>query len=104
MTNKEVRAKVAALQEFKTSNGTIYAKWETPTLYVVYSYGPHFPMYLKWGNGWFYNREKYSKTTSRHQNLCHLDGVNYIGSHTAAMIEVINEAKRAPILSKGLAI
>lgn len=37
-------------------------------LYVVYSYGPHFPLALfDYDAGkWFHNTDKYSSTTSRH--------------------------------------
>ena len=65
---------------------SVYGRWEydfdhtlpnqnyTPTgakpiRYVVYSYGWHFPMYI-WDEvtqRWYGNRDKYSRTTTRHQ-------------------------------------
>ena len=37
-------------------------------LYIVYSYGHHFPMYIKYKNTWFENSDKYSITTSKQQS------------------------------------
>jgi|TARA_R110000764_G_scaffold38004_1_gene84171 hypothetical protein len=41
-------------------------------LYVVYSYGHHFPMYVYdyTTREWYENSEKYSPTTSKHQSQC----------------------------------
>ena len=41
-------------------------------LYVVYSYGHHFPMYVYdySTREWYENSEKYSPTTSKHQSQC----------------------------------
>ena len=36
--------------------------------YVVYSYASHFPMYIYAGNRWYANRDKFSRTTSKHQS------------------------------------
>ena len=40
-------------------------------LYVVYSYGYHFPMYVYDRDlcTWFYHNDTYSRTTSKHQNI-----------------------------------
>ena len=37
-------------------------------LYIVYSYGLHFPMFIKWKNTWFENSDKYSVSTSKQQS------------------------------------
>ena len=39
---------------------------EEDKLYIVYSYGYHFPMYIKYKNTWYENSDKYSVTTSKH--------------------------------------
>ena len=41
-------------------------------LYVVYSYGHHFPMYVfdYDTREWYANKDKYSSTTSKHQTQC----------------------------------
>ena len=36
---------------------------EKDKLYIVYSYGYHFPMYIKYKNTWYENSDKYSVTT-----------------------------------------
>lgn len=40
------------------------------TLYIVYSYGEHFPMYIfdHQTREWYGNSDKFSKTTSKHKN------------------------------------
>lgn len=39
---------------------------------VLYSYGPHFPLaYIRGGRA-FFNTDKYSRTTSRHQSAARL--------------------------------
>lgn len=44
---------------------------EPDTWYVVYSYGPHHPLFV-WANGiWFENEDRFSVTTSRHRTLTH---------------------------------
>jgi len=74
VTNNNVRLCVQDLIEFKNSTGSLYGKWETPTLYVVYSYGPHFPLFLRdskvsWS--WAENSNNYSPTTSKHYTQAH---------------------------------
>tara|TARA_R100001463_G_C3481018_1_gene216941 strand:- start:274 stop:717 length:444 start_codon:yes stop_codon:yes gene_type:complete len=41
-------------------------------LYVVYSYGHHFPMYIydRQAGIWIGSRDKYSSSTSKHQSQC----------------------------------
>ena len=59
---------------FKNSNNSVFTK-DTHDLYVVYSYGEHFPMYVfdKFVRLWFGNSDKYSPTTSRHQTMTRPD-------------------------------
>tara|TARA_R110002051_G_C8481797_1_gene461758 strand:+ start:208 stop:639 length:432 start_codon:yes stop_codon:yes gene_type:complete len=61
---------------FKNSNETVFAKeppnpFEGQDLYVVYSYGEHFPIYVYdyQSEMWFGNDDKYSPTTSKHQTM-----------------------------------
>jgi len=35
---------------------------------VLYSYGDHFPLGIKYGNLYLLNKDRYSATTSAHQN------------------------------------
>ena len=78
-SNTKARKLVDGLTEFKGSNtfAEFSACTETrPTnLYVVYSYGYHFPMYIaEWFDNqapqWYENQDKYSQSTSRQQGQC----------------------------------
>jgi hypothetical protein len=78
VTNNAARAMVQLRRPFQGSN--LFACEQTPqhgmsTLYVVYSYGEHFPIYIAEtdeGNNtqWYANADKYSQSTSRHQSQC----------------------------------
>lgn len=78
IANNAVRAMVQMRRPFEGSN--LFARERTPshgmsTLYVVCSYGDHFPIYVAEtdeGNNttWYQNAEKYSKSTSCHQSQC----------------------------------
>lgn len=74
------RPYVKARTEFKNSNGQLYAEWlgedlvgENNKMYVVYSYGPHWPLfvYVPHVNTWFENKDKYGPTTSKHRTQTH---------------------------------
>jgi hypothetical protein len=43
----------------------------TGDLYVVYSYGRHWPIYANWKGIWFANEDKISRTTTKHQSQAH---------------------------------
>ena len=78
LANKSARAMVQLRRPFEGSN--LYARENTPqhgisTLYVVYSYGEHFPIYIAEtdeGNNttWYTNADKFSQSTSRHKAQC----------------------------------
>jgi hypothetical protein len=61
---------------FKTNNDTMFSREEITehsTIYTVYSYGMHFPMYIAETGAdnvtrWYANVDKYSHTTTRHQS------------------------------------
>lgn len=56
---------------FTNSNGQLFGRWETPSLFVVYSYGEHWPLFA-WDNGtWYENEDRYSVTTTRHRTYAH---------------------------------
>jgi hypothetical protein len=79
---KDVRSAVAARREFK--GNSIYAQWEEDA-YVVYSYGPHWPLaiYIPHLELWFVNTDKYSSTTSRHLSSLRLS--DYVACDKAQM-------------------
>jgi hypothetical protein len=43
----------------------------TGDLYVVYSYGRHWPLWANWRGVWFGNIDKHSRTTSKHFSQTH---------------------------------
>lgn len=88
VTLNEMSRLVEARIAFK--GNSVFSSWVSPNLYVVYSYGTHFPMYVYdasacvfggFGNVlskgvWLGNTNKYSTTTSRHQSKCRPDTVH----------------------------
>lgn len=95
LANRDVRSAVQNRQEFKNTNGTLFGRWETPFLYVVYSYGEHFPLFMcdgKHGSAWAINADKYSVTTSRHFSQAHPQ-CETVGSTTQELKEYIRKAR-----------
>lgn len=72
-TNRNARNYVANGVPFQNSNGQLFGRWETPSLYVVYSYGEHWPLFAwdEQAKEWLENYDKYSVTTSRHRTCAH---------------------------------
>jgi hypothetical protein len=73
VSNNKARDYVNILEEFQGSN--MFGKWHSwdegvDKLYVVYSYGHHFPMYVydDRENKWVGNKDKFSRSTTRHQS------------------------------------
>jgi hypothetical protein len=73
IANCGAREYVNARKPFANYGGTLTA-YEQATadrhVYVVMSYGPHFPIYVyDYPTGeWYGNSDRYSQTTSNHQN------------------------------------
>ena len=86
VSNNKARDYVNGMKVFQGSN--TFAEWlshgsgddnghhESKKLYVVYSYGHHFPMYIYDAKEkkWIGNKDKYSQSTTRHQSLCRPSG------------------------------
>ena len=64
MNMKQAAAAVAAKQPFKANS--CFA--EQGSVYVVYSYGYHYPM-LVYDGQWYENEDRYSATTERHKSV-----------------------------------
>lgn len=62
---------------FQGSN--IFALWLSPNIYSVYSYGYHFPMYIYDAKceKWLGNKDKYSRSTGKHQRQTLPNSVDY---------------------------
>lgn len=71
--NQACRAFVRNCVAFDNSNKQLYARRNAYNLYVVYSYGPHWPLfiYCPETEQWFENEDNYSPTTSRHHSYAH---------------------------------
>ena len=55
----------------------------TEKIYTVFSYGYHFPMYACIKNKWYGNSDKYSQSTSKHQNQTRPNGqINFVDTKT----------------------
>ena len=101
VSNNKARDYVEKLEVFQGSN--TFAEWrshgsgddsglhEHKKIYVVYSYGSHFPMYIYDGQEgkWIGNKDKYSSSTTRHQSLLRPSSVG-IWLDTKEMQGVIN--------------
>ena len=78
VANKNAKQYVNELKSFKGSN--IFAEnrvsFNGEELYVVYSYGYHFPMYIYdyQTEIWIGSRDKYSVSTSKQQSQCRPSG------------------------------
>ena len=77
IANKAARSMVENRRPFEGSH--LFAREHVPPhghtqLYVVYSYGEHFPIYIAETDvqtkkvTWYANADKYSRSTSRHQS------------------------------------
>lgn len=80
----EVSEAVTNRTPFINHNKTMFARWLEyfPNLYVAYSYGTHFPLYVydKQADKWFGNNSKYSTTSGRHltQAMPATDAMNWM--------------------------
>ena len=70
LSNAETREPIERREIFTTNAATIFPR-KTSNLYIVYSWGTHFPMWVYDGdlNQWFGNSDRYSRSTSKHQSL-----------------------------------
>ena len=69
--------------QFKANN--IFSEYiKKDKLYIVYSYGYHFPMYIKYKNTWYENSDKYSISTSKQQTQLR-PCTDMLGSFTRCM-------------------
>ena len=82
VNNNQAGELVRFMETFTTNNQTMFAEYKNGN-YVVYSYGHHFPMFANIGGRWIGNGDKYSVTTSRHQNICRPSNVSeYVDTST----------------------
>ncbi len=96
ISNYQMREYTTHRKTFRTNNETVYARYESRSntdkdLYVVYSYGEHFPMYVydDETHSWFGNEDKYSTTTSKHQTLAKPDTDDMTMLPTDALVDMV---------------
>ena len=69
ITNRNASDYTRAKREFKANN--IFAEWTADnTRYIVYSYGPHWPLYIydSTTDQWYANFSHFGRTTSKHKS------------------------------------
>jgi hypothetical protein len=71
INGRKCRPYVQDRKAFTNSNGQLYAVRHTPLLYVVYSYGEHWPLFVHDGFDWYENEDRYSPTTTGHRSYAH---------------------------------
>lgn len=88
VNNYEAKQYVNRLQEFRGSH--LFACNEGD-LYVVYSYGNHWPLYAydRAGSQWYGNRNKYSSSTSRHATRTRPSSKDIRWLNVDEMLEII---------------
>jgi hypothetical protein len=72
IANKQARQLVQKEHPFEGSN--LYAQFHTDKetmWYAVYSYGEHWPLFIRANGIWFENEDKHSPTTSKHRSQTH---------------------------------
>lgn len=94
IATKDARPYVEQGLEFQNNNKQLFGTWTHFTsgerIYVVTSYGPHWPLFIfaPEQNLWFGNEDKYSPTTSRHRTYCQPRGVEIEWRDQRAMKEL----------------
>ena len=72
-TNADARYYVQRRMPFKGSN--TYGFWDTTIhdeeIFIVESYGAHWPLFVYEAGHWYENADKASKTTSKHKGQLH---------------------------------
>jgi len=86
-----MRQLVTNREAFKNHNKTVYAE-DRGSIYVVYSYGSHFPMYVydNERREWYGNEDKYSSTTSRHQSHARPDATVAAYVPTSVLRDIVD--------------
>jgi hypothetical protein len=72
IANRDAREMVQKEHPFEGSN--LFAQYhsdETTMWYAVYSFGDHWPLFIKAEGMWFENEDKTSRTTAKHRTQCH---------------------------------
>ncbi len=106
VSNADARDYVQKCIEFQGSN-TFAREVHTDhsTLYVVYSYGEHFPMFIAETDDdgvtrWYSNQDRFSMTTSKHRTQLH-PHVEYMVPMDTARMRVLAHGGLMELFSRG---
>lgn len=88
--NNKARRHVQELRPFKGSH--LYAEM-IGGIYVVFSYGPHWPLFIYRDGKWLENKDRYSQSTGRHRSQAH-PLTETVKLPTFEMIRFVHEAER----------
>lgn len=106
-TVERCRQFVQNRQPFTTSNKNLYGYWLDrggEKVYVVWSYGSHWPLHVFARDRWFSNEDKYGVTTSKHYGKSHplgnatklsLHGIKRLVDGDFSVIATVDEASAA---------
>lgn len=72
IANRNAGKFASICKPFKGNN--LFGELLVEDVYVVYSYGYHFPLYAKIGNTWYENKDKYSSSTGKHKSQARPSG------------------------------
>lgn len=93
---------VGSRTPFESSNGNLYGEWRTTAyggyVYVVYSYGPHWPLFIYFPqtDAWVENSDRRSVTTSKHLSCSRpRDMKNVVYAGTFAMLGFLQTQQAA---------
>ena len=87
ISNRNARCYVMDRKPFTANN--IFAEIVND-VYIVYSYGYHFPMYVNFDGVWYENADKYSVTTSKHKNQARPLAADTVITNTETLKNIIN--------------
>jgi len=79
ISNSRVGYHIQTRSEFTTHTGSMYGMKLGDNGFVVYSYGPHWPLAMWNGRFWLLNTERSSVTTNRHNTIARMACKDWVG-------------------------
>ena len=91
VSNVDARRYITNREPFVTNSGAVYCK-TTDDLYVVYSYGAHYPMWVyDYAAGqWFGNADQSTRTTGKQKSQTRPSDADIHMVSTDELISIIN--------------
>lgn len=79
-------------EPFKSTN--VFGEMLNKGVYVVYSFGRHFPMYAYIDGEWYRNTDGFSRTTAKHKGQACPGADRYVDMDTRQLEDAIYNAER----------